>query len=250
MRYELNFKAEPLAGHGEFLESFLEQEDFPRTRARATVTWYGPWPLDVSAPGNARSQLAGFPTLRWSGVYIVALLDPTQVTGYRPIRAGESKYLPGRLEDYLSPSKNPLARFPPLPPSQPVYFFFGRVQGDREMVQNALARLFLRAGVYLTHHDRPREPANVFADAPVTIRNVLPPQLRPYLALAYGAGGRDPRGRAIRGPYPGPQASWAPYNILHLTPSDTPVWEVEAVVGDRASGSWIRMGNRLIVLGA
>src|SRR5262245_36692614 len=103
MGYELNFAAEPFAGHDKFRDSFLDQEDFPRTRARATVTWYGPWPLN--GPGNARSQLAGLPTLRWSGVYIVALPDPVQVAGYRPIRVGESKYLPGRLEDYLSPSK-------------------------------------------------------------------------------------------------------------------------------------------------
>ena len=116
MHYELNFEAEPFTGHDEFLESFLDQEDFLRTRARATVMWYGPWPLN--SPGNARSQFVGLPTLRWSGAYIVALPDPAQVAGYRPIHVGESKYLPGRLEDYLSPAKNPLARFALLPSSQ------------------------------------------------------------------------------------------------------------------------------------
>ena len=61
MRYDLNFAAEPSVRHDEFLESFLAQEDFPRTWARATMTWYRPWPLND--PGNARSQFAGLPIL-------------------------------------------------------------------------------------------------------------------------------------------------------------------------------------------
>jgi hypothetical protein len=254
MRYELDFEAEPFARHDEFLESSLDQEDFPRTSASATVMWDGPWPLS-----NASSQLERYPRRRWSGVYIVALVDATQRGGYRPIRVGESGYFPRRLKDYLSThiKTNPLLRpkFQPRLtfPNPSVYFFFGRIHhGDRKIVQNAIARIFLRAGVKLTHHDTPRIPAKVYAGAPITIRNVLPDLLKHYLADAYKAGGpgqKDPGGKDITGPYPSYQTLWAPQNILHLKQSDTPFWEAEAEVGDRDGGRWIRVGNRLIVLG-
>lgn len=88
------------------------------------------------------------------------------------------------------------------------------VGGVQEMIETAIARLLLRAGLRLPEHEKP------FALQPVKynvkVRNVLPLPLVHLLAKAYGANPQRAPGARV------PMR----FNALYLTPRTYPNWEI------------------------